>query len=246
LASLDERIKHLEAELEQLKPSLNERVERLERGLKQYKKIGMRLLEIFGQSLIPIISGGIILLLGYWVKDSVDQALARQQLRLSYVTEMQELIEKMSEPGASRAQIEAAALVLATFGEPAVVPLINELQIEGSVRALAAESGLRAMALTAPSGACKILRKVLDNRTRLYHWKTHQRVIGLLGDIGCKDTLPTLNDYKNMIDNAGKENNLLAYHSILRRDQLPDTDSIEQIQQSLVQTLGVLKNLSDK
>lgn len=241
MALIEDRIARLETEMGHLKPSLNERVERLEGVIKQEIPLSRQVLEILGKYLLPIISSIVIIVLGYWLKDSVDQALARQQLQLSYATEMQELLEKMSAPGAPRSRIEAAALVLATFGAHAVVPLTNELQLEGSLRASAAESGLRAMALTESGQACRILDKVLTNRTRLYRWETHRRVIRLLGDLHCRDSIPALSDYRDLIAEADHDDAALErYRSNLRRDSVPERDSIHQIRSTLQRSLGLL------
>ncbi len=245
MALVEDRIARLEADMARLKPSLNERLERLEGAVKQKVPIGRQLLEMLGKYLIPIISSAVILLLGYWIKDSVDHALKRQQLQLSYATEMQVLLEKMSASGAPRSQIEAAALVLTTFGEHAVVPLTNELQLEDSLRAPAAENGLRAMALTESGRACHILEKVLANRTRLYRWETHRRVIRLLGDLHCRDSLPLLKEYQELITEADRDDaGLDKYRLRLRRDSTPGRDSIKQVSIAAERSLELLNRPS--
>ncbi len=241
MPSTDVRLLRLEADLERLKPTLAQRIERLEEKVKKGESFGKQLLKLLGQALVPVISGAVILILGYAVKDSVDQALARQQLQLSYATEMQELLEKMSATNATREQVEAAALVLATFGENAVVPLINELQLEGSIRALAAESGLRAMALMETSQHCNVLVKILSSRSRLYRWETHRRVIRLLGDLDCRDAVETLQEYEKLISKSEKQNGFKDYTAILRRDSSLNIDSIQQIKKTLGNTMEVLR-----
>ncbi len=241
MALVEDRVARLEADMERLRPSLTERVERLEEVVKQEPSLSQQVMEILGKYLLPIISSAVIIVLGYWLKDSVDQALARQQLQLSYATEMQELLEKMSTPGAPRSQIEAAALVLATFGAHAVVPLTNELQLEDSLRAPAAESGLRAMALTESVHACHILEKVLTNRTRLYRWETHRRVIKLLGELHCQNSLPAVKEYLGLITEADRDAATLnRYRMTLRRDSTPGRDGIKQIRTAIEWSLNLL------
>lgn len=241
LGSVDARLAWLENELTELKPSLAQRIERLEKELPQKKTVGELLLDLLSQVAVPIISGLVILILGYAIKDSVDQALARQQLQLAYASEMQPLIEQMSKPGASLAEIESAALMLATFGDHAAVPLVNQLQHEGSLRALGAETGLRAMALGEPARACLVLERMIDNRTRLYGWETHQRAIRLLGDLRCESAMESLQAYQRLLVGMDDEALLPRYRAILRRDSAPGRDSIALIRETLQRSLEVLE-----
>jgi hypothetical protein len=237
---IEERILHLEIEIDRLKPNLSQRLQKLEGKVNTTDSFGDKIIKLLGQALIPVISGAIILILGYAIKDSVDQALAKQQLQLSYATEMQKLLEKMNATKATREQIEAAALVLSTFGKNAVVPLVNELQQEGSIRAIAAENGLRAMALMETSQPCSVLKKLLSNQSRLYGWKTHQRAIRLIGDLDCKDALGIIKEYAKIINETNINNEFKKYISILRRDSTVNEDSIEQIKITLGKTMEVL------
>jgi hypothetical protein len=236
--SKDDRLARLEREWDRLKPSLTDRIESLEYQIGKRKSSGR--LAWIGQALTPIISGLVIMVFGYFLKDSVDQAIARQRLELGYAKEMQMMILEMNKRDATRNQIDAAALVLATFGEHAVVPLMNALQDEGSNRALAADKGLRALALTGKERTCDVLQEVLTNRTRQYLWQTHRRVIKLLGELNCQDALSVLNNYQGLISEAELEPGLSAYRSVVRRDSLPDRDSIRQIREALESTLELL------
>jgi hypothetical protein len=240
VAGDEDRWCELKAQLEILKSGLGERLDKLEGQKKKPTTLGQRLLDILAQALVPIISGGVILLLGYGLKDSVDQALRREQLNLSYASQMQELLEKMRAPGATREQAEAAAQVLATFGNPAVAPLVSELQFEG-LRSLAAEGALRTMALTTAESACEVLPRVLDNRSRLYDWQTHQRAIRLLGDLECSGAAEGLRTYRQQVADARPEDGYQGYARLLRSDAHLDRDSVGQVLGALDQTLEILK-----
>ncbi len=236
----DDRWCELRGELAALRSSLTERIEKLESpSPKEPPSLRQRLLDLLAQALVPIISGAVILLLGYAVKDSVDQALRREQLHLSYVSQMQELLEKMRTPAVTREQAESAAIVLATFGPPAAAPLVNELQFEG-VRALAAQSGLRTMALIAPEKACELLTRILTNRSRLYRWETHKRAIALLGDLECTQATATLEDYHRTYRKALGEDAYRSLDELIARDSRLDRDSMDQIGKTLDETLAIL------
>lgn len=240
MSSTDERLQQLQADLSCLRATHGERLEKLEGGKKKSSSLGGRLLDILAQALVPIISGAVILLLGFAFKDSVDQALRREQLNLSYAEKMQQLLVQLRAPDASRESAEAAALTLATFGAPAVPPLVNALQYEG-VTALAAESGLRGLALTAPEAACQTLEKLLTNRTRLFRWETHLRAIRLLGDLDCRGALPSLRSYQTRLPATGADDQLQSYAALLHPESHPNQDNLSQIRAALDQTLALLR-----
>lgn len=240
MPSTDEHIQRLQEELSTLKCDLSHRLEKLEGARKKPVALGGRLLDIFAQALVPIISGAVILLLGYAAKDSVDQALRREQLHLAYAEKMQQLLVQLRAPDASRESAEAAALTLATFGAPAVPPLVNALQYEGNT-ALAAESGLRGLALTAPEAACQTLERVLTNRTRLFRWETHLRSLRLLGDLDCRSALPTLQNYRSRLAAARAEDQFKSYAALLHPESRPDQDNLTQLRDALDQSLLLLR-----
>lgn len=240
MPSTEEHLQQLQNELDSLKITFGERLGKLEETNKTPSSLRERLLDILAQALVPIISGVVILLLGFAFKDSVDQALQREQLNLSYAEKMQQLLMQLRASDASRESAEAAALTLSTFGAPAVPPLVNALQYEG-VTALAAESGLRGLALTAPEAACRTLEKVLSNRTRLFRWETHLRAIRLLGDLDCRDSLPALRSYQTRLTVAKANDQFQSYAALLHPQSHPDPDNMAQLRATLAQSLALLK-----
>jgi hypothetical protein len=233
----------LKGELNVLRHSLTERIEKLENVEDAATEVPQtsvqRLWELLSPSLVPIISGAVILALGYAVKDSVDQALAREQLNLSYVSQMQELLEKIRSPGVTREQAGSAAVVLASFGARAAPHLVNELQFEG-VRALAAQSGLQAMTLIAPGKACEPLVRVITNRSRLYHWETHKRAIELLGDLECSGDAAVVTAYRQDFERALGQEDYQSYAILFSRDSQLNRDSMSQISDALQNTVEIL------
>ena len=157
MAAVEERLARLEAEYESLKPSLHQRLERLEKVFEKPPRKGFaRLIAWMGPALPQLIGSAVILVLAFWVKDSVDLAIKQQQLHLSFVAEMKEQLEAMAKEDATLAEIERAAVLVAVFGQPAIMPLMNELRYGGN-RAIGAETGLRSLAFMNQDAVCELM-----------------------------------------------------------------------------------------
>lgn len=189
--------RRLRWELEQSRHLLLQRIEKLEAGARQPAPPAhplLRLVSWMGPALPALIGSVVVLMLGYWIKDSVDQALSRQQLQLSYVKEMQPLLEKLGHSGEGELGAtgkEQIAVLLAGFGEPAVMPLAHELRYAGS-RLQSAETGLRALAMSNPDAICRRLPAVLGSAPPLLGWQGQQAVAGVLASAGCVQAAPLL------------------------------------------------------
>ncbi|HEX6737544.1 MAG TPA: hypothetical protein VF310_04710, partial [Vicinamibacteria bacterium] len=230
MSDAEARLNQLENEVAALKPSLAERLARLEAAAAQKpstpKTPGGRLMAWMGAEAPKLLAAVVLLVITYWIKDSVDLALKRQQLQLAYTKEMQAHLEKMADPTSDREQIERAALLLAAYREFAITPLLNETRYEG-LRANGAEAGLRFVALTEPEALCRILPRVLANRTRQFGWRSHLRVIRLLGESGCTAARPELERYRESVRTAG------AGGTFELASDAPKPDELEQLQKAL-------------
>lgn len=238
MAGVDERLARIEAELEQLKPSLAQRLAALEQASAKPDAHARRsFLAWMGEEGPKLLAAIILLAITWGIKDSVDQALARQELQLSYTKEMQAQLEKMSDPGASNADIERAALLLAAYGNASIIPLLNELR-HGDLRANGAEAGLRYIALVDPQGLCRVLPRVLANRTRQFGWNTHLRVIRLIGESGCAHAREDLRRYREALHAAGSQAASAAFFE--RLADVPKPDERDQLDKALERSLRLL------
>lgn len=194
----EDRLARIEAELEKLKPSLSDRLEKLEKTAAE-KPSGrwQRFSKWMGPALPTLITSIVMLVLGYWIKDSVDIAIKQQTLQLSYVKEMKEQLVAMateSDPDA----VKRAAVVIAAFGEPALLPLMNELRFGGN-RELGAVSGLSALAFMHPQAVCGGVMRVLKSPTQPLSWEGHAAAAQTLAAANCSEALPVLQAHVTLL-----------------------------------------------
>ncbi len=152
-----------------------------------------------GAELPKLIAAIVILVLGFWIKDSVDLAIKQRQLDLSYSKEMQGLLQKLS-AGGSTEELQTTAIVLASFGQAALPALLSELR-EPGLRGDAATEGLNVLALREPEPVCAALPRVLTLR-RQYDWQAHERVVLMLGQHGCAKAREPLRRYRELVQAA--------------------------------------------
>ena len=107
-----------------------------------------------------VLSGVLLARFGFFLTGRLSQSAKEREINTTNAAQMQNLLVKISTGTAQEA--EAAAISLTTFGQYSIPPLIANLQY-GPERALAAERGLMALALTESTAVCDNLRKVLDN-----------------------------------------------------------------------------------
>lgn len=195
--------RRLRWELEQTRHVLLQRIERLEDRPPPTPppapppNPALRLVAWMGPALPALVGSVVVLVLGYWIKDSVDLAIRQQQLQLSYVKEMQPLLEKLGHSGEGEigaAGKEQIAILVAGFGEPAVMPLANELRYTGS-RLQSAEAGLRTLALTDADALCRRLPAVVASVPPLLGWQGHQAAVGVISAARCTEALPLLREH---------------------------------------------------
>jgi len=222
MEDLEHRLATAEKELDKLKTKPRDRLE---------------ILQIF----MPIIAGVLLAAVGYFLTGSVNNAINRQQLQLSQVAEMRDLILDLGAPGATRESVEATALTLSAFGEHAIPPLLNMLQSGGSNSYLAAREGLRAVGLTDQEAVCGQLQRVIENRTRLFTWETHRAAIELTGELGCRTSLPLLEDYRRTVRGSLEREDLMPYAGWLRPRPAPGRAKIAMVDSALTTAIDLLR-----
>lgn len=187
-------------EIEQVRRSLGERIDKIEVGASEPATrpvgagLGARAVGVvkwMGPALPQLVTSVVMLVLAFWVKDSVDLAIKQQQLQLSYIEKMQTELVEMAKEGAPIGMVERSALMVAAFGKPAIMPLVNELRAGGN-RAIGAEAGLRSLAFTDADPLCDIMLRALEAPTRLFAAEGLMAAVRTLGAAGCASAQPTL------------------------------------------------------
>lgn len=186
-----------------------------------------------------VLSGIILAAFGFFLTGRLEQAAKERELNIQSAKEMQELLVKIST--GSRDDAEAAALSLTTYGRYSIPPLIENLQY-GPARALAAERGLGALALTNADDVCGDLKTVLDNRTQRYTAASHAAVIRVLGAVNCtktsKEVSTALQQYADLIKRADSGPEGLSEYQQFVRDAT--ASNVTQAKQDLRNTFRLL------
>ena len=159
-----------------------------------------RALGWMGAEAPKLIASIVVLVLGFWIKDSVDLAIKQRQLDLSYTKEMLALLQKLTEEE-DLGKLNNNAVVLASFGEPALPALLMELR-RTDLHAVAATRGLEAMAVREPEALCRVLPPLLLKRNQHYDIGAHRILLSLIGDNGCTKALPQLRRYRDLVNAA--------------------------------------------
>ena len=220
--NLEERVARTETDL------LREQVDRLTAQVKDLKP-RRDLLSVL-KDLAPLITPIIVALFTLYATRNITAAIERQKLQLSHVSAMKDLMVKLATPGIERGEAEATAVSLAAFGTAALPPLLYELEASGEVRPLAAAAGIRAVALEHGEDTCAFLTRILENRSGLFSWRAHRRVIDLLGRIGCSSSVPALESLRATL--AASEG-LDQYRRMVSEDDPPSQRHLKTIVEAL-------------
>jgi hypothetical protein len=135
------------------------------------------------------------------VVDSAMKEIENRKVEANIATEIRGLVQGIY-TSAKPAEADANALAVALFGRDAALPLIHFLDGGSDVPMNAAMKGLRAAGLIDLKGTCPILIGVLDNRTSLYRWSTHKRIIELLMTLACPDAEAALRRYQWLLEST--------------------------------------------
>jgi hypothetical protein len=219
-AAREARLARLEEALQKVQPKRKDRWEKL-------------------QAVTPLLSGILVAVVGYFLTGSVNNAIQRQQLHLSNVKEMRDLLGQLNT--ADIDQADAAAFTLSAFGRPAVPAVMGALLAGGEVRAPAAEKALRAIGFDDPSAVCEPARKVVDNRTARFSWLAHLSAIRLLGDLECRDARTSVEAYARALGGIRTAEDLAAFASRVDREVPLDREAAEQLKTEVNRTLRILR-----
>lgn len=144
---------------------------------------------------IGAISPILLAIVGLYFTDTVRVGFERQQLQLANASGMQGLLVQLLGANVSQIDAHAAASTLASFGPPAVAPLVSALADADDVRTPAIEGALRAIGLNTPEAVCTPLMSILQRRSGRYSWLMYRSAIRVIGDVRCAGARTLLESY---------------------------------------------------
>jgi hypothetical protein len=146
------------------------------------------------KTLLPSI---VLAILGFALKDTVDQALREREIQLAAVKEMETLVPDLQKTELGRPEAQAKAAQLAAYGRYSVPFFVNILEVGNQNAGVGAEDGLRMVARSEPDEVCTALERVITNRTGLYRWQTHMSALEVLGQASCTRACRNVADFRN-------------------------------------------------
>ncbi len=198
------------------------------------------------QATSSLLTAVVVAVLGYWLTGSVDNALKRQEaalkrqeLQLSNVREMKELLMELHKEEASEQGVLAHALTLSAFGRPAVGPLLSVLSLDDPIRRHAAEEGLLSIGMSEAETVCAALVGVINNRSGRFRWLTHDSALRLIGELECpRDTaLPALNQFRALLLKVQTREQLADVAQVFLQEPPVDLAAIAQLRSQLDRTI---------
>lgn len=145
--------------------------------------------------LVPVV----LFVLGYWLKDTVDQAFRERQLEQSGLAEVRGQLTELYSEEVDAGDARQAALAIGAFGGIAAQPLIEAVNLGGSGRRAAATRGLITAGLIDHGRVCRALAATLANDQGLYQWWTKQDAADLLGLLKCVDSRLQLREFCSLL-----------------------------------------------
>ena len=237
-------------EIEKVRRTLAERIDRLEtpadasppKGWRARLGAGLaRVGKWMGPALPQLITSVVMLFLALWVKDSVDLAIKQQQLQLSYLAQMKAELVEMAKDDAPQTTVERSAMLVAAFGKPAVMPLINELR-HGGNRAVGGEAGLRALAFTDAESVCDILQRALQSPAPLFTAEGLMAAVRTLGAAGCRSALPTLRSALQTAREARKGSEVDAVAALKLVSETPTVPQLKNLIKALEDNVASIES----
>lgn len=208
---------------------LEARLDRLEAGPGH----GWKVLQV----LMPLLQALILALTAYLLTGRLTTAIEERRLDLSNVTAMSKLLLDLQRPEANRDELESVALTVATFGDYAIAPLVQVIEVAGGrgsiLNVLAAENGLRAIGWQEAHPVCERLTAVIENRTQMFGWHTHLSAIRVLGDLGCSSASPALVRYRMRISSGSLIEALPAFAGLVRERNPPSLTDLKSMREQL-------------
>jgi hypothetical protein len=189
----------------------------------------------------PLLTGVVLLVLAYQLKDSVSIALEQRRIDQSYAGEAKDLLAILLDSTSTRSDAEVAAITLGSFGQWGVPPLVAALQEHDTVAALAARKGLRTAALLDKDAVCTALISLIENRSQLYPWSAHLDALEQLGQLSCSEAVPALAAYRAFLEVADTE----EFARVVSEEQQTTIETLNALRATLQTALDRLKRESE-
>jgi hypothetical protein len=160
-----------------------------------------RLRSLVEKTLFPMIPTLIIFVMGYFLIDSVKQDLEERRLETLISGQIRPLVETLIKTETPYHDAEAAALSLAGFGRYAVIPLLGVLDKSGENGFLAAKKGLIHVGRveSEKKNVCDVLTSALNDRGKLYNFRSHEGLISIITQLKCCRAKETLLAYQQLV-----------------------------------------------
>jgi hypothetical protein len=232
---VDARLDALIARLEKLEAAAD-------RPAPPQKKTGWEIYKLIS----PLLQGLILAILAYILTGRVTNAIDREQLNLSGVNDIRELLVRLQgskpEEGPDR---QAAAVTLAAYGRFAVAPLIHALdtaQREGRLdTAQATERALAMNGWSDPAPVCAALGRVISDPARSFHAETHRSAINVLARAHCVDQLPAVKTFAAQLAGGTPAAALPRLQQIVDPDTPANSTNVEKLRSDLTRTISILE-----
>jgi len=151
-------------------------------------------------TLSPFVTAIVIFIVTFVLKDSVQQALSKEQLHLTGVKDMEEQVLALRKPDVTKDAAMASAMTLAAFGHYAIPSLLSVLELGDDVRAPAAEEALRAIGENEPADTCRPMTRILQDTSGRYFFLTHEAALRVIAAAKCTDARPVVSAYQAELD----------------------------------------------
>jgi len=236
LSSLEQKVESAFALDSRLK-AIDTRLGALDEAVKKPRRASVRdWIQTFG----PYLTGLVVLIVGFWLKDSVALGFQREQLDLNYVMDVRELIESFDK-ATEQSSADTNAIALAMYGKFALVPLIERLE-GGDVAKIAAERGLRLVGANQPEAACPRFANILDDPSPRFAWQTHKTIIRLLGASECLEAIDLLENYTVTLDQAAADaKDLAKFATRFSNPGVFDVEAVDSLKTVATDAVTILK-----
>jgi hypothetical protein len=192
------------------------------------------------QSASGVISGLLIFAIGYVASDRVKLALEQRKFQFENVKEMRDVLMKLGDSKITQEQAEAESTALSLFGEPAIAPLIIQLNKEQN-QGLGAKQGLRALGLIEAPKTCSHLAGVIEHRSGLFSLWAQEAAVDLLQELNCRAQMRTLESYERLLNQAATERGRQKFATTVRDPTNVTVESLASLTRQVQTALAALK-----